>query len=154
MTLTMPADPQLWLAERARELAVGVNALFHGTPYPNAVLASGTLEASPVCQVVCFSRSPHEAAFWATLPRDDNEDWCAVLVFDRSRLSMRYRLESWHDGMAQVHEQEERIWGRDVLLTAGLIGVASQPSSAAARDGSRFVIEIGSHELGLADNTV
>ena len=138
MTLKMPADPQLWLAERG--LAVGVNALFHGTPYPNAVLASGTLEASPVCAVVCFSRSPHEAAFWAILPRDDNEDTCAVLVFDRNRLSMRYRLEPWHDDMAQVDEQEERIWGRDVSLTAGLIGVASQPASGKGRreGGSSF----------------
>jgi len=112
--------------------------LFHGTPYPNAVLASGTLEASPVCQVVCFSRSPHEAAFWATLPRDDNEDWCAVLVFDRNRLSMRYRLELWHDDMAEVDEQEERIWGRDVLLNDGLIGVARQPASGKGRREGRI----------------
>jgi hypothetical protein len=90
MTLKMPADPQFWLAERARELAVGVHALFHGTPYPNAVLASGMLvPASVGDQVICFSRSPHEAAFWAILPRDDNEDTCAVFVFDRNRLSMR-----------------------------------------------------------------
>jgi hypothetical protein len=55
------------------------------------------------------------------------------LVFDRNRLSMRYRLELWHDDMAEVDEQEERIWGRDVLLTAGLIGVASQPASGKGR---------------------
>jgi hypothetical protein len=46
---------------------------------------------------------------------------------------MRYRLELWHDDMAEVDEQEERIWGRDVLLTAGLIGVASQPASGKGR---------------------
>jgi hypothetical protein len=84
MTLKMPADPQLWLADRARGLAVGVNALFHGTPYPNAVLASGTLEASPVCQVVCFSRSPHEAAFGQlyheTIMRTGVLSWSSIAI--------------------------------------------------------------------------
>ena len=139
MTLKMPTNPQLWLAKRSRSLAVGISPLFHGTRYPNAILESGMLQPSSVGDtVVCFSRSPEEAAFWATLPRDDDEGHGAVMVFDRNRLSMRYRLEIWHDDMAQVDEQEERIWDRDVLLTAGLIGVASHPFSGRSVAGLAF----------------
>jgi hypothetical protein len=36
MTLKMPTDDQLWLSQRARDLAMGINPLFHGTRYPNA----------------------------------------------------------------------------------------------------------------------
>jgi hypothetical protein len=64
------------------------------------------------------------------------------------------RLELWHDDMAEVDEQEERIWGRDVLLNDGLKPAGRLRARAAARDGSRGVIVTGSHELGLADNAV
>ena len=39
---------------------------------------------------------------------------------------MRYRLEPINDGIYR-DEQEERVWSRNVSLTAGLIGIASQP---------------------------
>jgi hypothetical protein len=70
MTLKLPNDPQLWLANCARELARGRSVLFHGTPFPNAILKSGELRFDESCgdPVVCFTRSPNEAAFWAALP--------------------------------------------------------------------------------------
>jgi hypothetical protein len=77
--------------------------------------------------VVCFSRSPGEAAYWAILPRDDDECRGAVLVFDRDRLAMRHRLEPVDNAFFDVDEQEERVWERDVLLADGLVGIAIQP---------------------------
>ena len=128
MTLKVPANSRLWLAQRARDLAVGINPVFHGTRYANAILAAGTLVPDRFVgdPVVCFSRSPFEAAFWATLPRDIDEGRGAVLVFDRDRLAMRYRLEPCDNAFFDVDEQEERVWERDIPLSVGLVGIASQ----------------------------
>jgi hypothetical protein len=128
MTLKMPADPRLWLSQRAHDLATAINPLFHGTRYLNAILESGMLVPPEVGDPeVSFSRSPNEAAFWATLPRDDDEGRGAVLVFDRDRLAMRHRLEPVDNAFFDVDEQEERVWERNVLLADGLVGIATQP---------------------------
>ena len=76
-----PKDLKSWLIQRARYLAVGINPLFHGTRYPNEILASGYLSHGSVGDLaVCFSRSPEEAAFWATLEREDEPSDHAVSV--------------------------------------------------------------------------
>ena len=70
----------LSLSAKAREIARGRDALFHGTRY-RAILASGFLRAAEVGpNCVCFSRSPEVAAFSATLPRDDDEGSGAIFV--------------------------------------------------------------------------
>jgi len=67
------------------QLAGRKSVLFHGTRYHTSILRSGMLLfATSGAPVVCFSRSPEVAAYWATLPRDDDEGCGAVFVFDRS----------------------------------------------------------------------
>jgi hypothetical protein len=53
MTLVMPKDPKTWLVQRARDLAVGINPLFHGTRYPGEILASGSLKAGSIGDPAC-----------------------------------------------------------------------------------------------------
>jgi hypothetical protein len=133
----MPADPKTWLVQRARDLAVGINPLFHGTRYPDEILMSGMLKAASIGDAcVCFSRSPEEAAFWATLEREDDEGRGAVFVFDRDRLLTRYRLDPVNCSIDR-DEHEERVWDRDVTLTSGLIGIASQPIPTRCREQRR-----------------
>lgn len=117
-----------WLARNAREQAKGTDALFHGTRHLEAILGNAVLACSIVVPKVAFTRSPEEAAYWAKLPRDDDEGRGAVLIFDRHRLAARYRLECWAE--TEDNEQEERVWERHILLPAGLIGIVSEPYEA------------------------
>jgi hypothetical protein len=85
-----PTDPELWLARRARELGAGLSPLFHGTRYASKILDSGTLRWSEVGrQVVCFTKSPEAAAYWATIERDCDDGRGAIFIFDRDRLQHR-----------------------------------------------------------------
>jgi hypothetical protein len=121
-----PKDAK-WLAQRARELAAGSNALFHGTRYPNMILTAGALEPDTIGDpAICFTRSPEAAAYWATMERDTDEGRGAIFVFDRARLAMRYRLQLFEDSL-NIDECEERVYDRSVELYAALLGFVSQP---------------------------
>ena len=79
-------DAAAWRADRqalsakAREIARGGDALFHGTRYRGLILARGSLKAADVgANCVSFSRSPEVAAFSAILPREDDERSGAIL---------------------------------------------------------------------------
>ncbi len=128
-----PTHSAVWLAGCARDLAKGTDALFHGTRHLEAILGNGVLACSIYIPKVAFTRSPEEAAFWATLERDDDEGRGAILIFDRHRLSARYRLECWVGEGATLDEQEERVWGRHILLPAGLMGVVGEPYATRSR---------------------
>jgi hypothetical protein len=123
-------DLEFWISEVSRDLAIGINPLFHGTRYPLTILKSGKLIPGPCGDVaVCFTRSALVAAYWATLPRDDGEDRGAVFVFDRDRLSTCYQFDTSEHFDVEDDEQEERVWNRSVLLTAGMVGLATQPKT-------------------------
>ena len=86
------------LVQLSRKLAGRRPVLFHGTRYPKSIARSGMLLfATAGDPVVCFSRSVEVAAYWADMPRDDDEGRGAVFVFDRCSLATRYRLEPFHD---------------------------------------------------------
>lgn len=95
--------------------------LFHGTRYAPYILSDNALKAAKIGDpVVCFTRSFQMARYWASLPRDDDTGFGAILVLDRRRLRQMFRLEPCHDpmwdGPGRIHdEMEERIWDRDVV---------------------------------------
>lgn len=128
--LRSPQARESWLAEMARNAAVGVDALYHGTRYPAAIIESATLKPAYVGDpVVCFTRSSHEAAKWAMLPRDHDEGRGAIFVFDRQRLLARYRLDQ-HCGCEGAREYEENVWDRVVRLQDALVSFVSEPFPA------------------------
>jgi hypothetical protein len=103
------------------------------------ILGDGYLKPAPPSQAVSFSRSPKVAAHFATLPRDYNEGGGAILVFNRSSLKTRYKLECIDDGWvadpseftefwrAAHDEFEERVFAREVEIAPHLIAIISTP---------------------------
>jgi hypothetical protein len=73
------------------------------------------------------------------LPRDDDEGVGAILVFDRSSLKTRYKLECIDNGWATdasefnefwraMHDEfEEHVFARDVEIALHLIAMISTP---------------------------
>src|ERR1700722_16600624 len=114
------ADKQA-LSAKAREIARGRDALFHGTRYGELILASGFLKAAQVGDnCVSFSRSPEVAAFSAALPRYDDEGSGAILILDPASLRTQYKLEchadDWERNGQIVDEFDERVYFRDVEI--------------------------------------
>lgn len=150
------------LAKDARALTRGRDVLFHGTRYRESVLASGILKFSSGVQTVSFTRSPDVAAYWATLPRDDDEGAGAVLVFDRASLKARYKLECVDDSWkadpsnfsefwrADHDEFEEQVWGRNVETAPHLIGLIAAPIEPLSHKGRAIKRAM---ELQLARDT-
>lgn len=149
MTLIRPSNDEVWLSCRARELAIGLNPLFHGTRYLNLILSDGCLKPARVGPgVVAFSRSADTAAYWATMERDDDDDRGAILVFDRERLRTRYRLELIDDSVF-IAEQEEFISARDVPLSVALVGVIGEPFPIRTRVVRQDVWHRRVHGIGI-----
>jgi hypothetical protein len=140
-----PAEEARALALKAREIAKGREALFHGTRYRERILASGFLKQE--CGAVSLTRSAKVAAYFATLPRDNDEGSGAILVFDRALLSARYRLDcvdnSWQvDPLkfnefwrAEANEFEECVYERNIEIAPYLIGLVTSPLAALTRKG-------------------
>lgn len=127
---------ELTLSKIARAKAKGRDAIYHGTRFPRALFAENILRSSDTGDdVICFSRSPDVAAYFALMQRywDEqpiDEGRGALLVLDRPKLSARYRLEANHDITLDLprDEMEERIWGRDVYdMSRYLIAVVWEP---------------------------
>src|SRR5690348_4967141 len=79
-----------------RRCVWGRDVLFHGTRYPQRIIAEDRLKRSPFCKFISFTRSPDVAAHFALLrPRDNEEERGAVLIFDRMAIKSRVRLEPW-----------------------------------------------------------
>jgi hypothetical protein len=128
-----------FLCGKAKTIARGQDVLFHGTRRRERVLESGFLRPSRASQAVAFSRSARVAAHFATLPRDDDEGVGAILVFDRSSLKTRYKLECIDNGWATdasefnefwraMHDEfEEHVFARDVEIAPHLIAMISTP---------------------------
>jgi hypothetical protein len=148
MSLVRPPNVEEWLARQARGLASGLNPLFHGTRYLSSILSDGYLKPTGNPGAVRFSRSPDAAAYWAMGDRDDDEGRGAVLVFDRDRLNVKYRLELTDDSL-YIAEQEELILWRDVSLGVGLIGIISEPFRIRPREIRYDVWHRRTHGVGV-----
>jgi hypothetical protein len=118
------------LVKMARQIARGRDVLFHGTRYRHSILARGILKFSEFGSFgVSFSRSPEAAAYWASMPRDDDEGNGAIFIFDRRSLQSRYKLECHADSWALVNEFEERVVARNVEIGPHMIGLVASPIS-------------------------
>jgi hypothetical protein len=117
----------------ARKIAMQRNVLYHGTRHVQSVLTTGVLFPPEEGGKVCFTRSADEAAYWALLPRTEDEGHGAILIFDRQLLHCRYRIEPNHDPIFDTNkhrrdEYEEEIWSEVVNVGKYLIGLVSEPA--------------------------
>jgi hypothetical protein len=83
---------------------------------------------------VCFTRSADEAAYWALLPRNNDEGCGAILIFDRQLLQCRFKIEPYHDPFwdtdaSRRDEAEEGIWADVTNIGRYLIGFVSVPTT-------------------------
>jgi hypothetical protein len=147
MSLLRPDNYEKWLARRARELSSGLNPLFHGTRYLDCVLRDGYLK-NVGAGWISFSRSADTAAYWAMMERDDDGGRGAILVFDRDRLSTRYRLELIDDSL-YIAEHEEFVSARVVPLAIALVGVISEPFPMRPREIRQDVWHRRAHGIGI-----
>jgi hypothetical protein len=121
-------DSERSLVQLSRQLAGRRPVLFHGTRYSASIVRSGMLLfATGGDPVISFSRSPEVAAYWADMPRDDDEGRGAVFVFDRRSLAARYRIEPFRWGGAD-DEMEERVWLTNIAIAPHLIGFVETAS--------------------------
>ncbi len=96
--------------------------LFHGTPYPCAILKSNSLiyHRSLAEGGIAFTRQLHVAVYWALLGRMEDEQQGAVFVLDRDKLAQNFSLtpfrwrKSGADKSGGDFEAEEKIFGRDI----------------------------------------
>ena len=121
------------LAGLARKVAMQRNVLYHGTRHVQSVLTTGVLFPPDEGGKVCFTRSADEAAYWALLPRTEDEGHGAILIFDRQLLHCRYRIKLNHDPIFDTNkvrrdEYEEEIWSEVVNVGKYLIGLVSEPA--------------------------
>lgn len=139
-------DPAAWVSLRniVQDVSKGRDVVLHGTRRARQILLDDRLlysrSGSPR---VSFTRSPRIAAYGAFLPVDPDEPAGAVLIFDKQKLTARYRLEPtrdpFWDDLHRNDEAEEKVWGQDVFgLRSMLLGVAwtdGQLTSAAWQPG-------------------
>jgi hypothetical protein len=96
--------------------------LFHGTPYPCAILKSDRLiyQRSLVEGGIAFTRQLHVAVYWALLGRMKDEQQGAVFVLNRDKLAQNFSLTPFHwrksgaDKSRGDFEAEEKVFGRDI----------------------------------------
>jgi hypothetical protein len=121
------AEEERRLAGLARQMSMKRNVLYHGTRYAKSILRTGVLFASG--GVVSLTRSPEVAAYFALLPRDDDEGRGTILIFDREQLRCRYRIYSVEEREVTLwyrhDEAEEELWGDVTDISKYLIGFVS-----------------------------
>jgi hypothetical protein len=147
MGLIRPAIDEARLTRWAREQALGLNALFHGTRHLSCILSDGYLKPTGNPAFIRFSRSADTAAYWAMMERDDDDGRGAILVFDRDRLRTRYRLELIDESL-YIAEQEESIFARNVPLGSALIGIMSEQFPIRPREIRHDVWHRRTHGVG------
>lgn len=121
--------------DSVRRAAWGRDVIFHGTRYPNQVLASDRMLFSRSgYRAVCFTRLAEVAVYWAEVKRDDDEGCGAVLILHRPSLRRRYPLVPCHDTIwdtvDRMHfEAEEQVRERDILHISRYILAVFQPET-------------------------
>lgn len=96
--------------------------LFHGTPYPCAILKSNSLlyQKNLAEGGISFTRQLDVAVYWALVGRMIDEKQGAVFVLDRDKLAQNFSLtpfrwrKSGADKSRGDFEAEEKIFGRDI----------------------------------------
>lgn len=125
--LAIDANDPRSLAAKARQLAKGVDAIYHGTSYPSSILAAGAiLPDAAIDTRVFFTRCPIEAERWARIPRDNDEGRAAIFVFDKRAIKWRYPLVP-NCSTEDRDELEDCVLHVAVELKFGLIGMVSEP---------------------------
>ena len=82
---------------------------------------------------MCLTRSAEVAAYWAFVPREDDEARGSIFIFDRQSLQRRYKVEAnpevyWHSETTFHDEAEEEIRDNLVEIDNHLIGFVSDPT--------------------------
>ena len=116
------------MANLARKIGRGCDAIYHGTRHLPDVLRSGKLVPPLNGETAIFlSRSPETAAYFASFLGSKADQFSAgVLVLDRRSLVQSYCLEpSRYDEESDQDEREEVIWNRIVNIRRHLLGVVS-----------------------------
>jgi hypothetical protein len=117
------------MAQLARKIGRGCDAIYHGTRRLTLILRYGKL-VPPLSgeRGIFLSRSPETAAYFASL-FEINSNQCSpgVLVLNRRSLTQSYRLEpSRYDQESEQDEREEVIWNRVVNFRRHSLGVVRE----------------------------
>jgi hypothetical protein len=115
------------MAQLARKIGRGSDAIYHGTRHLDDVLRCGKLLPPLNGEPGIFlSRSPEAAAYFASLLQTQASGYSpGVLVLNRRSLTQSYRLEpSRYDVDSDQDEREEVVWNRIVNVRRHLLGVA------------------------------
>jgi hypothetical protein len=117
-------DREVVMAQLARKIGRGQDAIYHGTRHLSAVLRMGKLLPSEIGdKAVFFSRSPEIAAYWANMMNDEIDRFSGgILVLDRSSLTRTYRLEPTRYTEDWSDEREESVWERPKNFRRHLLG--------------------------------
>jgi hypothetical protein len=119
------------LASLARQLAMDRQVLYHGTRYAELILKTKVLLRSAAGdQKICLTRSALVAAYFALMPRDDDDGCGSILVFDQPSLNCRYKIEPvsevyWHTETLFHNEQEEEIRENVTNINEYLVGLVA-----------------------------
>jgi len=119
-------DRERVMAQLARKIGRGCDAIYHGTRHLPLVLRYGKLLPPPGGERGIFlSRSPETAAYFASLFEfDGSHSSPGVLVLNRRSLTQSYSLKPRrYDQEREQDEREEVIWGRMVNIRRHLLGV-------------------------------
>jgi hypothetical protein len=114
------------MAQLARKIARGSDAIYHGTRHLDNVLRCGKLLPPLNGEPGIFlSRSPEAAAYFASLLQTQASGYSpGVLVLNRRSLTQSYRLEpSRYDEDSDQDEREEVVWNRIINVRRHLLGV-------------------------------
>ena len=114
------------MAQLARKIARGSDAIYHGTRHLDNVLRCGKLIPPLNGEPGIFlSRSPEAAAYFASLLQTQASGYSpGVLVLNRRSLTQSYRLEpSRYDVDSDQDEREEVVWDRIINVRRHLLGV-------------------------------
>ena len=95
----------------ARRLDGNNGYLFHGTRYSRQICQENVLRKSDIGQKAAFfSTRLHVAAYWAMLPRDDDEGVGAILVLDRERIEIDFQTYRNVNPMRAASEYELLVY--------------------------------------------
>jgi hypothetical protein len=103
-----------------RDVARRQSVLFHGTSLGSLIARTDTMLYPTIGDpIISFTRSPETAVHFATLPKDFDDGFPTVFVFNRDALRTRYRIEPYQSIVPKGYtmgkfEAEERIWLRDI----------------------------------------
>jgi hypothetical protein len=86
-------------------------------------------------QAVSLTRSPEIAAHWAFVPREDDDGFGTILIFDRRSLAQKHRLVTYHwDPKDYRRDEMEECVSKEIELGRHLIGMVSSERMVRSRE--------------------